>query len=303
MQARILVFAALSLCVVVAAVTPTPPTRFQRLSCNTTKGRLDIDLAPQWSPYGVQRVIDMAASGFFNDIAFFRAVPGFLVQFGLSGDPSKQVQFNYQIPDDPSLGIPFFKGMVAFAGNGIDSRTSQIFFALENQFFLGQSPWETALGFVTPETMHVIDQVYTGYGDGAPWGNGPVQDRIFTEGNEYLRREFPLLDYIHSCTLLDDPCGLPDKYSDCRGWATPSTSSPSGECVANTKWMVSNCPMACATCGANKTLGSGNTRCTNDFAECLPWAVPGRFSAQGECVRNPAWMAQHCGRACGFCEH
>jgi hypothetical protein len=120
MQARLLVLVALSVCAVVSAVTQTPPTRFQRLSCNTTKvlscpdslfhaacgrervefsmwgaidalrvfgishmllqGRLDIDLAPDWSPHGVQRVMDMASSGFFQDIAFFRAVPGFLVQ-------------------------------------------------------------------------------------------------------------------------------------------------------------------------------------------------------------------------------
>lgn len=300
MWATSLVFALLV--AVACGETPTPPTRFQRLSCNTTKGRLDIDLAPDWSPQGVQRVVDMAASGFFKDIAFFRAVRGFLVQFGLSGDTALQAQWNYQIPDDPSLGIPFYKGMVAFAGNGVDSRTSQIFFALENQFFLGQSPWETALGFVTPATMPVIDAIYTGYGDCAPWGNGPSQDRIFAEGSAYLKRDFPLLDYIHDCVLVNDPCSLPDKYSDCKGWSTPGNTSPAGECVANAKWMQSNCPVSCATCAANATLGSGSTRCTNAYAECLPWAVPGRFSAQGECVRNPDWMAKYCGRACSFCE-
>lgn len=278
-----------------------PPTRWQRLTCNTTKGHLDIDLALDWSPYGVQRVRDMAKAGFFKDVAFFRAVKGFVTQFGISGDPNMQAQWG-AIPDDPSLGIPFFKGMMAYAGNGYNSRTTQIFFAMANQYQLGQSPWETALGFVTPATLHVIDSIYTGYGDGAPWGSGPDQGRIFNEGNSYLRANFPLLDYINECHLIDDdPCLTLDRDSKCANWATPGAFSASGECVGNAAWMRTNCPQACATCGTNHTIGSGKYQCTFENADCLPWAVPGAYSTEGECVRNPHWMARHCGRVCANC--
>jgi hypothetical protein len=47
-------------------------------------------------------------------------------QFGINGDPNIQSQWNSRIYDDPSLGIPFYKGMVAFAGNGDNSRTTQV---------------------------------------------------------------------------------------------------------------------------------------------------------------------------------
>lgn len=277
------------------------PSRFQRLTCNTTKGKLDIDLALDWSPVGVQRVRDMARAGFFKDVAFFRAVQGFITQFGISGDPAEQSKWG-TIPDDPSLGIPFYKGMVAFAGNGQNSRTTQIFFSNGNQFQLGQSPWETALGFVTPNTLHVIDALYFGYGDGAPWGSGPDQGRMFSEGNSYLRANFPNLDYIHECHLIeDDPCVTIDKNARCIMWANPGSYSAAGECVRNPKWMAANCPTSCATCGTNKTAGVGKNQCTFDNADCLPWATPGAFSTEGECARNPWWMARHCGRVCNTC--
>lgn len=190
--------------------------------------------------------------------------------------------------------------MVAFAGSGDNSRTTQIFFALANHFSLGHSPWETALGFVTPETMSTIDKVYTGYGDGAPWGNGPSQGRINAEGNAYLRSEFPLLDYIHECHVVDvnDPCQRLDSFPQCSTWATPGSYSKEGECVRNPTWANINCPRACATCGKDETPGAGKDKCSFEMAECLPWAVPGIFSAEGECVNNPKWMAQHCGRVC-----
>ena len=87
---------------------------------------MDIDLALDWSPNGVRRVLDLVYAGFFKDIAFFRAVPGFIVQFGLHGDPLIQSNWNARLYDDPSLGIPFYRGMVAFAGSGDHSRTSQV---------------------------------------------------------------------------------------------------------------------------------------------------------------------------------
>jgi peptidyl-prolyl cis-trans isomerase A (cyclophilin A) len=49
--------------------------------------------------------------------------------------------------------------------------------------------------------MEVVDKIFTGYGDGPPRGKGPVQPRIQAEGNAYLNKEFPKLDYIKSATI------------------------------------------------------------------------------------------------------
>ena len=49
--------------------------------------------------------------------------------------------------------------------------------------------------------IDVMDSLYTGYGEGAPRGQGPTQDRITKEGEPYLAKEFPLLDQIKRATV------------------------------------------------------------------------------------------------------
>ena len=55
--------------------------------------------------------------------------------------------------------------------------------------------------------MGVVDSLYGGYGDMPPRGRGPRQDLIRAEGNRYLKREFPRLDFIVQATLLPQPPG------------------------------------------------------------------------------------------------
>ncbi len=50
--------------------------------------------------------------------------------------------------------------------------------------------------------MAVVDALYKGYGEGAPAGMGPSQGRIQREGNAYLKKEFPKLDYILSAEVI-----------------------------------------------------------------------------------------------------
>ena len=51
--------------------------------------------------------------------------------------------------------------------------------------------------------MDVVDQLYSGYGDGAPRGNGPIQQNIAARGNDYLVDGFPDLDYIISTQVVE----------------------------------------------------------------------------------------------------
>ena len=49
--------------------------------------------------------------------------------------------------------------------------------------------------------MNVVDALYAGYGEGAPRGSGPDQGRLQTEGNAYLAKEFPRMDFVKKATI------------------------------------------------------------------------------------------------------
>jgi hypothetical protein len=66
---------------------------------------------------------------------------------------------------------------------------------------LGNSPWETPIGIVK-YGMETVDKFYAGYGDVAPFGNGPQQGELYARGNEYVASQFPSLDKIESCSIM-----------------------------------------------------------------------------------------------------
>jgi peptidyl-prolyl cis-trans isomerase A (cyclophilin A) len=53
------------------------------------------------------------------------------------------------------------------------------------------------------EGMEVVDSFYKGYGEGAPKGKGPDQMLLTREGNAYLERDFPELDWLKKAVLLE----------------------------------------------------------------------------------------------------
>ena len=166
----------------------------------TTQGHFVVEATRSWSPLGVDRFHELVSSGFFKDIALFRVLEGFVVQFGIHGDPevSKQWRGN-QIQDDP-VKESNKKGTLTFAMGGPNTRTTQFFVNLNDNTRLdsmGFSP----IGKVI-EGMDVVEKFYNKYGEGAPQGSGPDQGRIQSEGNIYLKKDFPHLDYIKSAELL-----------------------------------------------------------------------------------------------------
>ncbi|CAM9428313.1 unnamed protein product, partial [Hapterophycus canaliculatus] len=144
-----------------------------------------------WSPIGAQRFVDLVKDGFFTDVALFRCVKNFLVQFGIPPDASspKKAFWREQgaIQDDPNRDIPFKRGMLSFAGSGRDSRTNQVFITFVDLPHLGKSPWETPFGVVTEGMDSVVDKFYQGYGDQQPFNqDGISQGMLQKRGNEYL---------------------------------------------------------------------------------------------------------------------
>eukprot|EP00944_MAST-04C_sp_MAST-4C-sp1_P005682 g5682.t1 len=137
-------------------------------------------------------------------MALYRAVPHFLVQFGIPSTSSLMKLSTSSdlkpIKDDKSLNIPFDDGTLSFAGSGINSRTNELFFTLGSQPGLGKAPWETPIGRVQKRSLPIIHAIYTDYGDFIN-GDGPKPAIIKAKGYSYLKSEFPKLDYIDSCSI------------------------------------------------------------------------------------------------------
>ncbi len=182
-----------------AKLTAKAPETF-KVQFDTTKGKFTIEVTRALAPNGADRFYNLVHSGFFTDVAFFRVVPGFMCQFGIHGDPNVSAKWREAtIPDDPVKGSNM-RGAITFATAGPNTRTTQLFINFGNNTGLdgqGFSPF----GKVT-EGMGVVDKINNEYGDGAPYGRGPDQGRIQGEGNAYLKKDFPNLDYIKSATIV-----------------------------------------------------------------------------------------------------
>ena len=182
-----------------AALNVTAPDSY-RARFTTSKGDFVIEVTRAWAPHGADRFYNLVANGFFDDCRFFRVVYGFMVQFGISGDPALNgVWREAKIPDDPVLQSNK-RGYVTFATGGPNTRTTQVFinFADKNSSLDGQG--FAPFGQVV-EGMEVVNKLFSGYGEGAPKGHGPDQNRIQKEGNAYLTKSFPKLDFIKKASI------------------------------------------------------------------------------------------------------
>lgn len=182
-----------------AKLTAQAPETFDALF-NTTKGKFTIEVTRSLAPNGADRFYNLVKSGYFTDVAFFRVIPGFMCQFGISGDPAISAKWRAAtISDDPVKGSNT-RGTITFATAGPDTRTTQLFINFGDNAGLdaqGFAPFGKVI-----EGMDVVDKINGEYGDGPPGGSGPDQGRVQMEGNAYLKKDFPNLDYIKSATLI-----------------------------------------------------------------------------------------------------
>lgn len=172
-------------------------TRFE-----TSKGPFVIETHRSWAPRGADRFYQLVRSGFYDNTRFFRVVTSFMVQFGAHGDPEVNAAWeSLTIPDD-SVTQSNRRGFVSFAMAGPNTRTTQIFINLIDNTQLdgmGFAPFGQVV-----EGMNVVDSLYADYGDGPPSGFGPDQLRLMREGNSYLERDFPKLDFIQTARIVGD---------------------------------------------------------------------------------------------------
>jgi peptidyl-prolyl cis-trans isomerase A (cyclophilin A) len=174
-----------------------------RVVFETSRGRFDAVAHRAWAPLGVDRFYDLVRRRYYDEVRLFRVVPGFVAQFGLSGDPRvAEAWLTRSIPDEP-VRQSNRRGRISFARGGPNTRTVQVFVNLRDNARLDTL---NRLGFPpvaeVVSGMDVVDSLYAGYGEGPPRGGGPAQDSIRAQGNDYLRRAFPRLDFIQRARVV-----------------------------------------------------------------------------------------------------
>jgi peptidyl-prolyl cis-trans isomerase A (cyclophilin A) len=166
---------------------------------DTSKGVFVIEVTREWAPNGADRFYNLVKNGFYDNVRFFRVISGFMVQFGINGDPALSAKWREaRIPDDKVVQSNK-RGYITYAMAGPNTRTSQVFINFADNANLdnsGFSPFGRVIS-----GMDVVDKLNPEYGEGAPRGRGPDQGRIQQEGNAYLQRDFGKLDFVKKATI------------------------------------------------------------------------------------------------------
>jgi len=172
-----------------------------KVKVNTSEGSFVIEVHKDWAPKGADRFYNLVDIGYYSDTRFFRAIDGFMVQWGISGYPEVSEAWRDAKIDDDEVKQSNTRGMVTFATAGKNTRTTQLFINYKDNSNLdpmGFSPFGKVV-----EGMDVVDKLYKGYGEGAPRGRGPRQGLLQKRGNVYLDAEFPKLSKIESMELVE----------------------------------------------------------------------------------------------------
>jgi peptidyl-prolyl cis-trans isomerase A (cyclophilin A) len=176
-------------------LTEKAPETF-KAKFDTSKGVIVIEVHRDWAPLGADRFYNLVKNGFYDGCRFFRVLDGFMAQIGMNGDPSIQrVWGNANFRDDPVKGSNK-RGYVTFAkASAPNSRSTQFFINYGDNSRLDADGFAPFGQVVTG--MDLVDMLYKGYGS----SNVPDQGRITAEGNAYLMKEYPKLDFIKKATI------------------------------------------------------------------------------------------------------
>jgi len=174
------------------------------VSLQTSKGNVLIEVHRDWAPRGADRFYRLVRTGFFDDSRFFRVRAGFIVQFGIPGDPKiAAVWKDNAIVDDP-VRQSNIRGSIAYAMTGPNTRTTQLYINLSDNARLdaeGFAPFGRVV-----RGMDNVDKLYAGYGEEAGGGmRGGKQGKIFAGGNQYLDHDFPALDKLFRASIVKPP--------------------------------------------------------------------------------------------------
>src|ERR1700736_2660380 len=174
-----------------------------KVQFSTTRGDFVVTVTRSWAPLGADRFYNLVKHHFYDNASFFRVLPNFMAQFGISAYPAvNAVWENANIKDDP-VTQSNTRGYVTFATGGPNTRTTQVFINFGDNKRLDHDGF-APFGLVS-DGMKVVDMLYDQYGEGAPTGGGPDQNQIQKQGKPYLDKGWPKLDSIKTATIIPPP--------------------------------------------------------------------------------------------------
>jgi peptidyl-prolyl cis-trans isomerase A (cyclophilin A) len=179
-----------------AAFKEQAPAVF-KANFETDIGSFVIEVHRDWSPNGADRFYNLVKGVFFDNCRFFRVVPGFMVQFGINGDPAVSAAWmSARIPDDP-VKQSNKRGYVTFAKpDAPNARSTQVFINyVDRNSFLDPSGFAPFGQVITG--MEVVDKFNAKYGEKTTADQG----NIFAKGNAYLEQTYPGLNFIKKATI------------------------------------------------------------------------------------------------------
>lgn len=183
----------------------------------TTQGDIIIQVTRAWAPLGADRFYNLVRGKFFDGAPFFRVIPGFMAQFGISPDPKvSSVWMHQNITDDP-VKQSNKRGFVTFAKTSMpNTRSTQVFINYGDNSRLdadGFAPFGEVI-----EGMEAADKFYNGYG-----GN-PDQDALQQMGKAYILKNMPKVDLIKTATIV--PLVPPATKATTATKSTTATKAP-----------------------------------------------------------------------------
>jgi peptidyl-prolyl cis-trans isomerase A (cyclophilin A) len=181
-------------------VNEVPPDSFD-VVFDTSEGTLRVRVTRDWGPLGAGRFYNLTRHGFYDGARFFRVLPGFAAQFGMSGRPAVDSAWMARpLPDEVPV-VPTGAGTLSYAMAGPDSRTTQLFFSYRGNEMLDAQGF-APIGRVV-EGMEVLFRLNGEYGEVPPSGTGPSFGCIASHGNHYLARRYPELDSIIQARVVE----------------------------------------------------------------------------------------------------
>ncbi|MBN1566846.1 MAG: peptidylprolyl isomerase [Acidobacteria bacterium] len=178
-----------------ALLNETAPDKYQ-VKFDTSKGEFTVEVTREWAPLGADRFYNLVKNGFYDNCKFFRVIEGFMVQFGINGNPKISAALSSAFIKDDPVKKSNTRGYITYAMAGPDTRTTQVFINYGDNSRLDKDKF-SPFGKVT-KGMNVVESLYGGY-RGTP---SDSQQQIKMQGNAFLEKNFPNLDFVKTATII-----------------------------------------------------------------------------------------------------
>jgi peptidyl-prolyl cis-trans isomerase A (cyclophilin A) len=176
-----------------AALTDRAPAVY-RAVFDTSAGIFVVAVHREWAPHGADRFYNLVKNGFYDDCRFFRVIKGFMAQFGINGDPAVSAAWSRATLPVDRARQSNLRGRMTFAmGDGPSTRSTQVFINFADNSRLdidGFAPFGEVVS-----SMVIVEMIFDSYGE------LPDQGLLQAEGNAFLAKYFPRLDYIKKATI------------------------------------------------------------------------------------------------------